>query len=302
MIPPVSTSAPMRRRGRTLGEVVLRARGTDAQRLTEILNEAADKAAQKRFSDGTAKLRRKLEKQHVPQVEALWRDLAKRVTGATEKAGGLVVVKAEADVAIARKEQARINAIVKAADVPGFAKAKVDPWLAKLYEGAWLGTYSVAQDHLTSTQRDAVQRRVLAAGGRRLGLIDITGDVRAALFRVLEFSREWETGQPSPRQVARWIRSEVPAGRFVHAGPRYRAQLIARTEIMHSTRVSQLELAKADPYVKTVTAMDGDYDEICADRDGTEFSLADADVEMLATHPNCVLSFVPSYQTTSTGV
>lgn len=296
MTPPVAVAAPVRARGRTFGEVVLRARGEDAQRLTALLNEAADKAAQNRFAKGTAKLRRDMERKAIPEVEAMWRDLGKRVAAATAKSGGLVVEQREADVALSRKEQARINAIVKAVDVPGFAKAKVDPWLEKLYEGAWLGTYSVAQDNLTPTQRDQVQRAVLRAGGRRLGLIDITGDVRAALFRVLEFSREWEGGQPSPRQVAKWLQSEVPAGRFVNAGPRYRAQLIARTEIMHATRVSQVQLAKKDPYVNTLTAMDGDQDEECAYRNGTDFSIADADAELLKTHPNCVLSFVPSYQ------
>lgn len=274
-----------------------RARGDGADRLAAALSEAADRAAQKRFADGTERLRRRLERAEVKKVEAMWRGLAERVVAAAASKGGLLV---EADATQA--ETARVNAIAKAANLPKFAKDKVGPWIEKLYESVWLGTYSVAQDHLTTTQQDAIRKRVLAEGGRRLGLIDISDDVKSALFRVLEFSREWEAGQPSPRQVARWIRSEVPAGRFVHAGPRYRAQLIARTEILHSTRMSQLELAKADPYVKTVTAMDGDYDEICADRDGTEFTLADADVEMLATHPNCVLSFVPSYQTTSTGV
>lgn len=271
------------------------ARGEAADRLTAILNEAADKAAQRKFADGTAKLRAKLERQNVPVVESMWRDLAKRVVTATEKKGGLVVEQREDAQPLTKKEQARINAIVKAADIPGFGKAKVDPWLEKLYEGAWLGTYSVAQDNLTQTQRDAAQKAVLKAGGRRLGLIDIADDVKAALFRVLEFAREWEGGQPSPRQVAKWIQSEVPAGRFVNAGPRYRAQLIARTEIMHATRVSQMEVAKRDPYVQTVTAMDGDQDEECAFRNGQEFSFADADAELQKTHPNCVLSFVPTY-------
>lgn len=292
-----AATAPHRARQPGFLETLRRARsGPYVLELVSLLREAADRAAQKRFADGTARLRRKLERAAIVTVEALWRDLAKRVVDATVAEGGLVVVRQEAVATTPRRaEAARINAIVKASQLPEFAKDKVQPWLDKLYESAFVGTYSLAQDHLTSTQKDAVQRLVLREGGRRLGLIDISDDVRTALFRVLEFSRNWETGQPSPRQVARWIRSEVPAGRFVHAGPRYRAQLIARTEVMHATRVSQLEIAKADPYVQTVTAMDGDQDEECAFRNGTEYSFSDADAELLKTHPNCVLSFVPTY-------
>ena len=140
---------------------------------------------------------------------------------------------------------------------------------------------------------DPVAREIVAAGGRRAGLLDITGETRQAIFRSLADGRAAGEGPPA---LARRIRSQVPAGRFTNAGPKYRAQLIARTETLHAQRVSSLETYRASDVVTGVVAFDNqtEYgDEECVARDGRVFTFEEAEAEMAAEHPQGTLNFGP---------
>ena len=70
----------------------------------------------------------------------------------------------------------------------------------------------------------------------------------------------------------------------------YRSELIARTELMDAYNASALgtydELG-----VETVQAVDGDGDPECAERDGQEFTLEEADG--IEDHPNGTLDWIP---------
>lgn len=70
----------------------------------------------------------------------------------------------------------------------------------------------------------------------------------------------------------------------------YRAEMIARTELMDAYNTSAL-YSYADAGLAKVQAIDGDQDDECASRDGREFSIAEAnDIE---DHPNGTLDWVP---------
>ena len=141
---------------------------------------------------------------------------------------------------------------------------------------------------------DPVAREIVAAGGRRAGLLDITGDTRRAIFRSLADGRAAGEGPPA---LARRIRSQVPAGRFTNAGPRYRAQLIARTETLHAQRVSALQTYRTSDVVTGVVAFDnqtGFDDAECIARNGREFTFEEAEAEMAAEHPSGTLNFAPN--------
>lgn len=79
----------------------------------------------------------------------------------------------------------------------------------------------------------------------------------------------------------------------------YRAELIARTELMDAYNASAL-FSYADAGVRTVQAIDGDMDEECAARDGREFSIADADG--IQDHPNGTLDWVPVIESSGPSV
>ena len=140
---------------------------------------------------------------------------------------------------------------------------------------------------------DPVAREIVAAGGRRAGLLDITGDTRRAIFRSLADGRAAGEGPPA---LARRIRSQVPSGRFTNAGPRYRAQLIARTETKYAQNVSSLQTYRQSDVVTGLLAFDaqlGDTDADCEARNGQVHSFEDAERETEREHSNGTLSWGP---------
>ena len=140
---------------------------------------------------------------------------------------------------------------------------------------------------------DEAMRRVIHRGGTRLALLDVERDTRRAVIRAVASGREEGLG---PIEVARRIRDEVPAGRFATAGPKYRAEVIARTETKFAQNVSSLETYKSAETITAVVAFDarlGDTDPDCEARDGQTFTFEQAEVELGLEHPNGTLSFGP---------
>ena len=141
---------------------------------------------------------------------------------------------------------------------------------------------------------DPAERRILAKGGTRAGLVDLTASTRKNVARLVADGRAAGNG---PAAIARAIRDQVPAGRFVNAGPRYRSMLIARTETKFAQNAASLEVYKGAPGIGGVQAFDaqgsGETDDECQDRDGQIFSFADADMELASEHPGGTLSFAP---------
>ena len=142
---------------------------------------------------------------------------------------------------------------------------------------------------------DHVMRQLIADGGLRLGLVDIEGDTRKSIFRALHEGRSAGEGADP---LARRIRSEVPAGRFHKAGPAYRSKLIARTETKWAQNTSSLVAYENSADITKVVAYDAQLgasrsDPDCIARNGREFLIKDAKVELSKEHPNGTLSFAP---------
>ena len=68
---------------------------------------------------------------------------------------------------------------------------------------------------------DHAARKIVAGGGTHLLGMDIQGQTRTALFSALAESRA-AGYHPSSAATRRLIQKHVTAGRFVHAGPKYR--------------------------------------------------------------------------------
>lgn len=141
---------------------------------------------------------------------------------------------------------------------------------------------------------DAGERRILKTGGTRLMVMDVQKPTRATITRLIAEGRGQGHG---PAKVARMIRDQVPAGRFVNAGPKYRALLIARTETKYAQNTSSLTAYREAPGITGALAFDAQgevSDEECIQRDGNVYSFEDADVELASEHPNGTLSFAPA--------
>lgn len=280
-----------------MSEAAILMRCTGAKESLEVLEsveELLEAIGQRQYRTKMNRLRARLEVGSARKLTPILKSLGEHVAGVAADQGGLLV-ESVATRDASQKEIARVNAIVKAADLPKWRQEHMLEWIETLYSGAWAGEYALSQPGLDDSARSKLEKSILRMGGRNLGLVDLTDHTKASLFRVLEFSREWEVGKPSPRQVGRWIQQEVPKGRFIHAGSSYRARLIARTETMNATRLAAIENAEANPRVKLLTAFDGDMDEQCALRNGNDFTPEEARIETGATHPNCTLMFVPAY-------
>ena len=138
---------------------------------------------------------------------------------------------------------------------------------------------------------DPVSRRILELGGTRRGLIDFNEQTREALFRALLEGRSEGEG---PIQLARRVRDQVPAGPFPKAGPKYRAELIARTETGFSQNSAAIEIYRQSDVWTHVLVTDGeDFHEECAVWNGLVLPKDSVTPDMYLEHPNCTRSFAP---------
>jgi hypothetical protein len=135
---------------------------------------------------------------------------------------------------------------------------------------------------------------IAAKAGVRLSLADIDEQVRKSIVKAIEDG--FAAGE-NPLVTGRRIREQVPAGRFVHAGARYRANLIARNETAELQRAATLALYQSNPNVTAVRLQDGIYgpprsDAQCMARNDEVVPIEAAD-GVAPYHPNCTLGFSP---------
>lgn len=217
-----------------------------------------------------------------PAIRVALRALGQHLAAVTASQGGLV---------LETTPKQRIAAIIAAANLPGWIESQFGPIYELLYKRTAQKTMATLTNRgFPVTERQRIEARVLNEYGKRLGLVDLRKQTKESLFRILNVAREEGL---SPRAAAYMIEDLVPKGRFINAGSRYRAELIARSEMLHAQRISSIESYKRSKVVKEVVAFDGDGDSRCLARNGQHMSFGQAEVEAANTHPQCVLTFGP---------
>lgn len=177
---------------------------------------------------------------------------------------------------------------------------KWDSQLRRLYEAHYA---EVAKEHgeaaaaagMGASTPDQVAQSIIAAGGRRAGIVDLGRQTRAALFETIAEGRAAGEGA---EQLAARILPHVEGGPWQSAETR--ARVIARTETKYAQNISTIERGKAMG-VTSFIVFDGrlgpgrsKLEHIA--RDGSIVSIARA-VEMAAEeHPNGTLSFGPNFE------
>lgn len=182
-------------------------------------------------------------------------------------------------------------------------KLGIAPWqgeLRTLYEGQYLEVakaVSEAADRagLGASLPDIVARSIVAAGGRRAGLIDLQGQTRAGLFKALAEGRAEGEGAA---QLAARIVSQVQGGPWNSAATR--AKVIARTETKYAQNISTIERARAAG-VTSLIVYDGRLGPgrsllTHIARNGSIVSIDEGLVMAAAEHPNGTLSFAPNFE------
>ena len=142
---------------------------------------------------------------------------------------------------------------------------------------------------------DPIAREIIATGGRRVGLIDLDGQTRQALFDALTEGREAGEGATA---LANRIANHVEGGHWGNAETR--ARVIARTETKFAQNISTIENGVSNGFTEFVI-FDGRLgpgrskpDHIA--RNGLIVNAADARIMAEEEHPNGTLSFSPNME------
>ncbi|PAL20210.1 phage portal protein [Sphingopyxis sp. GW247-27LB] len=172
--------------------------------------------------------------------------------------------------------------------------------LRAIYEAQYLEIGKATGDAaeaagLGASLPDQVAQSIVAAGGRRAGLVDLDRQTRAAVFDALAEGRAAGEGAV---QLAARILPAVASGPSLD--PEVRALRIARTEAKYAQNISTIERGRAAG-VSSFIVFDGRLgpgrsllSHIA--RDGSIVGIQQAVVMADAEHPNGTLSFAPNFE------
>lgn len=138
---------------------------------------------------------------------------------------------------------------------------------------------------------DAAARALLATGGTRAGLLDLTAKTKRKIFQRLV---EGRINGLAGDNLARFIRDGVEAGPW--STPAIRAKVIARTETAFATNVATVEGARSIQGVERMMVLDaraGPTDETCEQLNGTVVTIDEARQLAADEHPNGTRNFAP---------
>ncbi len=212
---------------------------------------------------------------------------------ATSALKGLVRISGDAHwTKLTTADEALVRRILKAMGIPASENA-----FKTIYEQFYL---TVAEDvagagetvGLGVNLTDPVARSVVAAGGKRAGLVDLSAQTKDALFDALTEGRADGLGADA---LARKIRDTVGSGPW--RTPAIRAKVIARTETKFAQNVATVARAK-DAGVEKFVVHDGRLGPGRStpshiERDGSIVTAAVAERMAETEHPNGTLSFSP---------
>lgn len=183
------------------------------------------------------------------------------------------------------------------------AKLGINEWNADLslaYQGQYLEVDKAVSAEaeragVGTSMPDVLARSIIAAGGRRAGLVDLGGQTKDALFKALAEGRA--AGEGATALAAR-------IAKMVEAGPTdtpaTRARRIARTETKYAQNISTIERGKAAG-VDSFVVFDGRLgpgrslpSHIA--RNGSIVTGDEALTMAAEEHPNGTLSFAPNFE------
>lgn len=279
------------------------ARDGDKMKVVEVLNRTARYRAGARLASRNLNSQRRLEGKFKSELRRNFDSMGRYVANVAAKQPLVIDAFSESVhliyfgefFEVSDREANGVEAILASAYLRDWADENIRP----TYESHWLAVAQRSVNVINSEMNvgirlsDRSAGRIIDEGGRRLGLLDLKNDTRRALYRTIAVAREKQMG---PIEIAREIQSQVPKGSFPHAGSRYRAELIARSETLHASRRSSFEVYRDADNVIGLLAHDallGDSDPECEDRDGREFTFEEAEAAMMETHPQCTLNFSP---------
>lgn len=137
-------------------------------------------------------------------------------------------------------------------------------------------------------------QKLADTAGTGLGMRDIEPQVRQSIMQAI---RDGLNAGENPVKTADRIRAQVPAGRFVNAGAKYRSRLIARDATANLQRTAAIAAYRSNDHITGVQLVDGIYgpprsDAACMSRSGQTLPIDEAD-DAQPNHPLCTLAVNP---------
>ena len=172
-----------------------------------------------------------------------------------------------------------------------FPHAKYDQGLSAALAPTLTGVATQVNDHISPAVGQkaspvGVVDKVLTRGAARVtGINQTTKDRIAQLI-----ADALDEGASRGEDAAATILGVADALEAIPIFDDYRAELIARTEVMDAYNAAALG-SYSEAGISEVQAIDGDGDEECAARDGQIFTMDEADA--IEDHPNGTLDWVP---------
>lgn len=221
------------------------------------------------------------------ELFAGWGDTAGKISGDVLRASGFKAQKAEPDPEL-------INKIIDLLNLEAWEQGLSSRYQAQYLAIARKTAETLQEAGFGTGLPDPVMREIIAAGGTRAGLIDVSAQTRQAIFAALRSGIEEGDGILA---LANRIANQVEGGQW--GNPETRARVIARTETQFAQNRSVLETAKAAGAAELVV-FDGIFGEPRSElshiaRNGKIVSAEDARIMADNMRPNCTLSFVPHF-------
>jgi HK97 family phage portal protein len=217
-----------------------------------------------------------------------------KVAGILERLGAQIEAAYLSESAKAAGDELRVERVFSQVDM-----TKTESDLRGIFG---LQAYEIYKDNLSTLGAlgisvglpDSAAVEVLAQGGSRAGLLDLSKTGREKALKIIEDAREQGLGVP---ETARLLRDSVPAGRFADVATR--AELIARTETRFAQNMSALKTYQAIEGVDQVVIIDGRLgptDADCEAINGETVSFEQAAQLLADEHPNGTRDLVPVFQ------
>lgn len=193
----------------------------------------------------------------------------------------------------ADEDELRVEALFSSMGMPNFKSE-----LRGIFGSHYVGVHNESMGILANlgigvNLPDSVQLEVLAQGGTRAGLVDLTEAARGKATDILRQAREEGLGVD---ETARRLAEQIPAGPWT--SPRVRAEVTARTETRFAQNASALRAYRTVEGITSVRMLDarlGPTDQDCEDLNGEVVTFEEAEAFIRDEHPNGTRDMVPIF-------
>jgi len=234
-------------------------------------------ARQRRFMATMHRQSLQLEAGFSSTMRGVFRALGKEAASVYSEITSLVTASANGHEEKAQPDdESLVRQVMTRIGIDQYTQDKVAPAYAGHYQLTAETVFATVNEvlGLEAFLSDPIARRILEAGGKRVGLLDLGEKTKDAMFRALADGRD--AGESS-RELSKRVQEYVTRGPW--STVKQRGDVIARTETNYAVGMSTLDAYESSPVVRGIMLIDaqlGPTDAECLPA-GTEIVALDAE-------------------------